>query len=313
MFTKHFFFFFNVVLMMSLPGLPGSTIQRQRLSKLNSEFDVSGLVINPEFHVRFYEEALEVLKREVPSDGREVVDWMHDAAATNIDSENFMQEYNEACELSGVEVGSNVFARGGDGYIPGVGVDHWHYNRWRGTYVRRVGYARVHGDWWGQRYGIRSFNVHRGTWAYRIGRIKVDPNYLRVVEGVVGWCGSIQFDAWLAVFRRLAALPIRRAVRFPRPWGISAPIHFLCRWQDITPARVVRIYVSVDRPSRLKVIFRDLRDLRNVGEDTVDLDRGTYEIDYMVTHFEIGNPLILSLEPHTLHARYVVRGIDYFP
>ena len=282
-------------------------VSRQSVRKLSDEPDfVTGLarpftveefeVANVEALARpdiAYEEVLASIRSQIPSDGREVVDWMHEAAASEFEMEAFEEEYNDA---AGHEA---VFSRSGDGYIPGVRVWRCYYVRWRGSEVARRGYGVL------VVRGITSFRVPRGGYAYRLFYYR---NVLRAAEGVIGAVHSVQWDACIMFFRRLAEAPIRRRVRFPRPYGVTAPLHHIARFY--APVNYMRIVVTVDRPCRLRILMRDMRNLGRVYlDDEVELDRGQTEIVYLV----LGSlDAVLSYEPRG-RPRLVLDRVDIMP
>jgi len=77
-------------MVLALSAIPGSgvlKIERTELRFVSSEPDFSEMFVHPDFNVRFYEEALSLIQREAPVDNREVVEWMHECAASNVDLE----------------------------------------------------------------------------------------------------------------------------------------------------------------------------------------------------------------------------------
>ena len=294
------------------------TIQRSNFTENVEDFDEHDLLKHPEWNVRWFEEALSLIREEAPIDREEVVDWMHEAAAAEIELETFSDEYDEIVELSGEETLSSVGSRSGDGYIPGVAVDHWKFRKQKGDVVRRNGRGEIitytRG---GRRYRIGTLRVPIGGWAYKLGKAGNDiTKHLRIVEGAVGSVGVVQYNAALVVFRRLAKVPIRRRVAAPRPFGICLPIHFYCHWRDVPFMRRVRIDLSVDRNCTIYIVWREFKDLsEHLRDGPINLRRGRHRLEYTIVRDPLqayNNHLLITIEVHRpRYTKLVVNEIKY--
>jgi len=220
------------------------------------------------------EEAAEKVRQRVPADGTEIVEWMHDSAASLAVMSAREVEYNKH---------SQVEARSGDGYIPGVRLSSLAFERIRGYEYWDRGYARV--------------VTPEGM--LNVPRMGLIP---AVGKDFLGWAFAgpkswIQWTGVLAELRRLADR-ITSPVGFPNLWGRTPPFWLLQQPSRETERAEVAVVVDSDRDQRLRVAFRDPNDYRRVidaGE--IDIPKGRSEVRYVVASYPAVPPVVSEMQP----------------
>lgn len=224
---------------------------------------------------------VEDIASEIPTDGREIVEWMHAAAADMAVLDAYSNEYS-TCSTRG---GGVVYSSSGDGYIPGVRVQNIRGESVPSSTVRSRGYGRVITP-----YG--SFNVPVGgkaLFAYKD----------LLVWAALPFTYGIQWLLSILNWARLAVAPITDRVRFPSCHGKVAPNFFSVQPSFPSPVCLMRIGISSDKPQTIQIRGRGPSgSFHNVlFEDSFDVSKGENEIVYYVTGFPFVQNFTLELQP----------------
>jgi len=248
--------------------------------RITETFDINRIPIKlsplfPQFgKVLATEDVLPRIQQEIPVDGTEIVEWMHDATATNVVMTAREAEYN---------VHSQFVTDTGDGYIPGVRVASMAFVRLRGYDYARRGYATVVSP-------AGEINVPRYTMQPIIGR------------DFLGWAyaGAQYGIQWKGVLGQLVRLAdrITQAVGFPNIDGKVAPFFVLQQPDRETQRAVVRMVVDSDRDQRMRIIFRDPGDYRRViDEGEIEVPKGRSTIEFVVASYPAVPPVVNHMQP----------------
>jgi len=220
------------------------------------------------------------LQEQVPVDGREIVEWMHHAAADNAVFEAFEQEYS-VCSAGG----GSVLSRSGDGYIPGVRVGNLRAESTRGYYVSRRGYTTVY--------------TPRGSF-----RVPVRGKALFAKGDILAWATlpftyGIQYLITLLQWTNIARAPITRRVRFPSSHGRVAPNFFHVSTRVPSPICVMRIGLTSNKTQTVQIRGRGTKgSYHNVlFEDSFQIEKGENEVIYYITGFPVVNAFTVEFQP----------------
>lgn len=228
----------------------------------------------PAFDPREY---FEEVQTAAPVDGTEVVDWMQVSAVENAVLSARMAEYNR--------LGSQMVARSGDGYVPGVYADDcFIYRIQTGADVASAG------------YGIA--RTPRGNFQFpHLG------GSTGIFRDLISWAsesrpGGIQWNASLIKWKSLAETPIGETVGFYRDWmGNSAPNFFVQKPTRPKLSVTVRQRFSSSDPQTLGIIFREPSNYsQNVGTKSVAIAAGTHDVSYTVSAFPFVPPLVAEIQ-----------------
>jgi len=221
------------------------------------------------------------LQEQVPVDGREIVEWMHVAAADNAVFEGFEEEYR-VCSASG---GGSIASRSGDGYIPGVRVSGIRAASWRGSYVRSRRYTMVY--------------TPRGSFRVPLGGKALFANRDILAWASLPFTYGIQYIITLLRWLDLARAPITKRVRFPSSHGRVAPNFFTISTRFPSPVRVMRIGITSDKPQKITIRGRGTKGAYHnvLFSDTFEVDKGQNEVIYYVTGFPTVGTFTVELQP----------------
>ena len=261
-------------------------ISLQKVELKRPEFELKkGLAISPTLRwlpVSINSANLvEPLRENAPIDGREIVEWMHVAAADNAVFEGFGEEYR-VCSVAG---GGTVLSASDDAYIPGVKLDDIRGESVDGSTVMRRRYGKV-------------------ITPYGSFRVPVGGKALYAFKDLLAWAtlpwfGAIQWVLSLLKWTSIARAPITRRVRFPSSHGRVAPNFFEISPRIPTPMCVMRISLTSDKPQTIRIRGRGTKgSYHNVlFEDSFKIESGESEILYSVTGFPFVGAFTLELQP----------------
>jgi hypothetical protein len=238
--------------------------------------------------------ACEQIATEVPSDGTEVVPWMHQAAADLAVFEAMAEEYHRA--------GSGLLYASGDAYIPGVRVGSLIAKSELGSVVSQRGYGIV-----STRYG--DFRVPRG------GKVTI------ATKDLLAWAAlpiaySVQWLLTLLQWTDLAKAPISERIRFGSSHGLVAPNFFKVGPRAPLPFNIMKIGVTTNKAQTMKIKGRGLPGGGSVDEvlfeDEIELDEGQNEFIYYYWGFPVAPTITLELQPED-NTETVLDYIDLIP
>jgi len=239
---------------------------------------------------------VEPLRENASVDGREVVEWMHIAAADNAVFEAFGEEYR-VCSVTG---GGTVLSVSDDAYIPGVRVGNLRGESVRGSTVRSRGYGNVITP-----YG--SFRVPVGgkaLYAYKD----------LLAWAALPWCESVQWCLTLLQWTNLAKAPISKRVRFPSSHGKVAPNFFLISTRIPSPICFMKIGLTSNKAQTIQIRGRGTKGNYHtiLFEDSFKIDKGESETIYYVTGFPVVGQFTLELQPED-HTKTVLDYLEVYP
>ncbi len=225
---------------------------------------------------------LERVKREVPVDGTEIVEWMHGCFVDQAILDARLDEYNR--------VGSQVVGLSNDPFIPGVVVEDCSLRSEMGIAISDRGYAIA--------------QTPRGNFNVDVGGKK--PGIFRdlITWGAAPWVGYTQWIGMLLKWKTLANTPITSTVGFPasvNPFTgdfLSAP-----QFVVMSPSRpALRVSVtetfSCSEAERLEIVYRDPNDYtRILARDWISLPAGQSEVSYTVVSFPYVPPTVHEMDP----------------
>jgi len=276
-------------------------ISLQKVELKRSEFDLKrGLAVSPTLNwlpVSVNSANLvEPLRENAPIDGREVVEWMHMAAADNAVFEGFGEEY-KVCSAGG---GGTVLSRSGDGYIPGVRVGNLRVQSVRGSTVRSRGHGVVY--------------TPRGSFRVPVGGKALFAMQDILAWATLPWCGAVQFVISLLQWTDIARAPITRRVRFPSSHGRVAPNFFHVSTRVPSPVCVMRIGLTSNKAQMVQIRGRGTKgSYHNVlFEDSFQIDKGESEVIYYVTGFPFVGAFTLELAPED-NTETVLDYLEVYP
>jgi len=261
-------------------GIENFSFREFVVRRITEIFDINRIPIKPsplfpQFgKVLATEDVLPHIQQEIPPDGTEIVEWMHDVTATNVVMTAREAEYN---------VHSQFVTDTGDGYIPGVRVASIAFRSIRGYDYARRGYATVVSP-------AGEINVPRYTMRTIIGRDFLGWAYAGKQYG-------IQWKGALGQFTRLSDR-ITSAVGFPNIDGKVAPFFVLQQPSRETQRAVVRMVIDSNRDQRMRIIFRDPNDYRRViDEGEIEVPKGRSTIEFVVASYPAVPPVVNHMQP----------------
>jgi len=267
--------------------LPRVSVTRLRISdisvrRITTKFVPPRGLVRPLLDTRLppslrAETYLSTIRSEAPTDGVEIVEWMHYSHADKLTLSARCQEYNR--------LGSQLVSDSGDPYIPGVSVEDCKYQKVKGRVVRSQGYAPV--------------NTPRGNFDVTGPGKGVGVFRDLLTAGTISYVGSIQFSGNLLKWKSLATTPIRQTVGFfMDSRGNVAPNFF-----EQVPSRpkltvTVRQKITSEDAQTLNLTFRDPADYtRILGTREVDVAEGTNELRWTMSAFPYVPPVINQTQP----------------
>ena len=222
----------------------------------------------------------EAMASEAPIDGREIVDWMIDAAVNNIMLAAREAEYNRA--------GSQLSSESGDAYIPGVRVQDVQFVSERAKTIIDRGFA-----------------IGRtGRGDFRVPTRETAKKAVGVFRDILSWgsiskIGAVQWVGNLLKWVDLARTPIERAIGFFRDRAGHVAPQFIEQVPPRPQLRVnVTIELSTDTSQDVVLRFRDPTDFTNIaGERTVNVPEGTNTVTFSMTAYPYVPPLVTEIQP----------------
>lgn len=223
------------------------------------------------------ENLIDEFKQRSPSDGVEIVDWMHRSAAEAAVLSGWESEYNE---------NSQVTTASGDPTAPHdiIGVSDFNFDPTPGRNVASSGSA---------------------TMRTPDGNVEIANNNSKVVfnEDNIGWGGvdaddSYQWNGKVAQFKEIAQTPIENSVRFPDFGGYTIPNIINQAPPDSSSQVEVGLAISSRQQQDMNIAFRDPNDYtRSVAEGTVTVPEGTSNVQFNISSTPEVPPLLTSVQP----------------
>jgi len=230
------------------------------------------------------------VRQSAPSNGYDVVGWMHDAAVLNAYAQVAEETYNSiGAILPGGSSGSGspqLLSASGDGFIPGVSIsNNVYFVSQNGLQVQRQGYALVstpHGQY----------------------QVPVGGNALIAIKDLLAWAAVpytywIQFLALLFQWLRLARVPFNQRVTFPRAGNMTGPQFF-----DVNPSLPlpgVLLIIGLESPSDQDVIIAGRGPSGSYESQqfskTVHLQQGQQDVYLFVYGFPAVSEFTLEIWP----------------
>jgi len=213
-----------------------------------------------------------------PSDGVEIVDWMHQSAAEAAVLSGWASEYNE---------NSQVTTATGDPTAPHdlIGVQDFNFEPTPGRNVASAGEA--------------TFNTPDGqvTIANNDAELVANPDNIGW-GGVSADPGSYQWNGKVAQFKELGQTPIENPVRFPQFGGYSLPNLFNQAPPEASEQAEVTFNLSSNTDQRVRIAFRNPNDYsQRVAENTIMAPEGTSEVTFQIASAPEVPPLVAEMEP----------------
>ena len=276
-------------------------IRLQKVELKRPEFDLEkGLAVSPTLNWLPVSvnsaDLIEPLQREAAIDGREVVEWMHIAAADNAVFDAFGEEYR-VCSAT---AGGTIRSTSGDGYIPGVRVGNIRAQSIRGSVVRSRGYTNVY--------------TPRGSF-----RVPVGGKALFAKGDILAWAAlpyaeHVQYVITLVQWTNLAKAPISKRVRFPSSHGKVAPNFFLISTRIPSPICFMKIRLTSNKAQTIQIRGRGTKgNYHNIlFEDSFKIDKGESETIYYVTGFPFVSEFTLELAPED-NTKTVLDYLEVYP
>jgi len=273
------------------------TVRRESVTLKRVEFDLKrGLLASPVLPwvpiAIASAEARETVTSEVPVDGREIVEWMHCAAADNAIFSGMAEEYNR--------LASELLSGSGDAYIPGVKVGNIRGESVLGSTVSARGYGTVITP-------KGNFNVPVGGKA------------TFAKEDILAWAAlpkvdPVQWVLTLLQWLDLAVAPIKERVRFASSNGLVAPNFFSVSPRLPVPMATMRIGFTSDKPQTIMIKGRGTKGSFEdvIFEDKFDIDTGESEVIYTVFGFPLVPSFTLELQPAN-NTMTVLDYLEVFP
>jgi len=217
------------------------------------------------------------LEKETPVDSKEIVEWMHYAAADNTVFGGAAEDYNR--------LGSQLLSGSDDPWIPGLKVGDLRAPRMKGATVRRDGYAVI-------RTPEGNFRVPAyGKATFAKGRI--------LAWGTIPAIWGLQWVLTLLQWKELAETPITERVRFPNSQGRVAPQFFTVTVKLPVPLITLRIGLTSNKDQKIKIRGRGTEGNyeKVLFEDEFEVEKGESETTYNVFGFPFVSTFTLELQP----------------
>jgi len=244
----------------------------------------------------FFEEALDEISADVPVNGIDIVEWMHEVTADLIAM--------EAMATTHENNGGHITFTSGDGKIPGVKLDSRTYFRSdTGKTVASRGYAILitpYGEYKVPNPGkltiaIRDFLL----WAYaKAGRWSYQ------------WPGGIlRFDR-LPILSRLSRI---RDLASSIISGFSAPTFVYVNTAGFSPFESLDLSVSSSKDQTIVLTARDPGNYANkIFSTKLEVSKGTSEHKIRIISFPRVSPFVLEMQPED-GVSTVFKSMSIFP
>lgn len=218
---------------------------------------------------------VEEFREMAPSDGVEMVDWMHQSAAETAVLTGWAEEYNR---------NSLVNVDAGDPTAPHdlIGVPDINFDPTPGR--------QVNGSSATMRLPNRNVQIPDGT-----GQLVVDEDLIGA--GSVKADKSYQWNGKVAQFRELAKTPIEEPVRFPELSNFNLPNVFDQAPPGSAEAAKVTFNLSSNTNQDVRIAFRNPNDYtQRVAEQTVNVPEGTSQVEFELASSPEVPPLVTEME-----------------
>ena len=216
-----------------------------------------------------------IIASEVPIDNREIVEWMHEAAANLAVLDVFAQTVES-------NRGRVVFTSG-DPYIPGVRDSQWYVRSEPGSVVSTRGYGVVVTP-----YGEVQVPIGKRTIVFRDVLAWASITHVSPLQWVIN---LIRFD-------ELPKTPITSKINFPNTGGFVAPVFVSVSTRIPSPFAILRVGMTTDKHQTVVLRGRSAGDYtRVVFEESISVDGGENEFILSVFGFPIVPQFVLELQP----------------
>jgi len=242
------------------------------------------------------EEALDEISADVPVNGIDIVEWMHEVTADLIAMEGMAVTYDNN--------GGHISFTSGDGKIPGIKLDsRTHFRSETGRTVASRGYAIIvtpYGNYKVPNPGkltiaIRDFLL----WAYaKAGRWSYQ------------WPGGIlRFDR-LPILSR--ASQISNLIS-PSVSGFSAPTFVYVNTAGFSPFESLDLSISSSKDQTIVLTARDPGNYANkIFSTKLNVSKGTSEHKIRIISFPRVSPFVLEMQPED-GAKTTFKSMRIFP
>lgn len=249
-------------------GLFG-TIARNLFSKSGTELSPP-LTLDPK-------EIISIVEDAVPTDGTEIVEWMHISYAESLVMQDRIAEYNS--------LGSQLVGNNGDAYIPGVSIEDARFVSTSGNTVVSTGYGVLVTP-----YGNMNVPAPGKTTG-------VFKNYL--CWGSISWVSTYQWTANVLKWKALTNTPITQSLGFFMDGrGQNAP-QFVTMSPN-RPAMSVKVVQKYTVPSNqtVTVTLRDVNDFtRIISQLNFSLPSGQSEVSFRIWSLPYVPPMVVEIQP----------------
>lgn len=216
------------------------------------------------------------LREEAPSDGVEMVDWMHISAAEAAVLSGWAREYNR---------NSLVNVDSGDPTAPHdlIGVQDFNFDPEPGRDVASRGFARFNTP--GDTIDIPNNDGELAFGSDNIGAgaVKARDNY--------------QWNGKVAQFKEIAETPIEEPIRFPKLSDFSMPNVFNQAPKEESELQKVKFDLSSNKDQQVRFAFRNPNNYSEViTENTLDVPEGTSAVEFEITANPAVPPLLTEMD-----------------
>lgn len=215
-------------------------------------------------------------EEKAPSDGVEMVGWMHQGSADQATLDAWANEYGR---------NSSVNTSSGDAQVPGFSAGSYRFNGMQGSQVQSRGSARLDTP-----NGEVEVPNQDGTAVFNednIGLAGVNSN------------GGYQWNGTVGKFRELAETPIADPVRFPKLEGFAVPNVFNQAPDEESEQQKVTFNVSANGEQDVKFAFRNPNDYsQTISENTLTVPEGTSQVEFQMAASPAVPPLTTEMNPN---------------
>ena len=219
---------------------------------------------------------LNYIRSKAPVDGREVVEWMHQAFADYAILNARAEEYSS--------VGGQIVGNSNDGFIPGVSVENLHFQSVSGSTVSNRGFGILITP-----YG--NVNVPSE------GKATITFSNL-LAWAAIPWVTIIQWGGVILKWKSLAKTPINQTMGFVSASGLSAP-----QFIAVSPRRpAVRVRVlanfSSNQEQTLEIKIRNPNNFSQVMAHTsVNIPSGQSNVIFTLRGLPYVSTTVWEIQP----------------
>lgn len=213
---------------------------------------------------------------KAPSDGVEMVGWMHQGSADQAVMDAWANEYGR---------NSSVTTASGDAQVPGFSAGSYKFNGMRGAQVASRGSARL--DTPNNEVEVPN---NEGTIVFNQDNIGVAG---------VNASGGYQWNGTVGKFQELAETPIGESVRFPKLQGYAVPNVFNQSPSADSEQQQVSFNVSANGEQDVSIAFRNPNNYNEViSENTLTVPEGTSQVQFEMAASPAVPPLVTEMNPN---------------